>query len=252
MLLRDYLDFERRTAAVYVPMPDVGSTRIAEITKELEAYLDGERAALAAKGIPLEITVTGMFAIGEDIYNTLVGGLLKSLGLAILISLGVFSLVLQSWRLGLVALIPNVLPLVLTFGFMGLTGIDLNPNTVIVFSITLVIADDDTVQFFARFKIRLQRILGESPDHPQPHLAAAVETLREAGLPMFITACAVAFGFATLLVSNFIGLANLGILIGVSLFAAVFGDLFLTPILLAKLRPKVAPAETPAPAAVSP
>jgi hypothetical protein len=239
MILRDYLDHERSTAAVYLPMPDVGSTRVSQIRAKMEEYLKRERADMEAEGIPIQITVTGMFAIGEDIYRTLVGGLLSSLGIAVGISLLVFSAVLQSWRLGLLALVPNLLPLAITFGFMGFSGIDLNPNTVMAFSITLVIADDDTVQFFARFHMRFKEVVAEDPAHPAPHLEASVRTLREAGLPMFITACSVAFGFATLLASNFIGLANLGLLIGVSLFSAVFGDIFLTPILLAWSRPRI-------------
>lgn len=237
--MRDYLDFTRSNAAVYVPMPDVGSTRISEIRRELERYIEVEKAHLVSKGVDVKITITGMFAIGEDIYKTLVDGLLWSLSLAVLVSFTVFSGVLGSWRLGMIALIPNLLPLVLTFGFMGATGIDLNPNTVMVFCITLVIADDDTVQFFTRFKIQLERLIEREPNHPTPHFTAAIEVLRLSGLPMFVTACAVALGFSTFLVSNFIGIANVGVLIGVSLFAAVFGDLFVTPILLAKLKPKV-------------
>jgi predicted RND superfamily exporter protein len=56
---------------------------------------------------------------------------------------------------------------------------------------------------------------------------------------MFVTTCAVTVGFLALLGSEFLGLAHLGLLIGVSLLAAVFADLFLTPLLLMKLRPRV-------------
>ncbi|GIW71505.1 MAG: hypothetical protein KatS3mg102_1047 [Planctomycetota bacterium] len=234
-LLRDVLDFQRRTAAVHVPMPDVGTTRIAEIMRALQPLLAAEEHRLAAAGVPVRLTVTGMFAIGYDIYHTLVEGLLLSLGGALCVSLLVFSAVLGSWRLGLLALVPNVAPLLLTFGIMGALGIDLTPTTVIVFSITLVIADDDTVQFFSRFKRRFLELAGRAA--PEPHGQAALQTLREAGLPMVITSCAVSAGFLTLLVSEFHGLRDFGLLVGVSLFAAVFADLFLTPILLRWLRP---------------
>ena len=56
---------------------------------------------------------------------------------------------------------------------------------------------------------------------------------------MFVTSLAVTLGFLTLLLSRFVGLANLGLLIGISLLTAVFADLFLSPLLLIKLKPKI-------------
>ena len=83
-----------------------------------------------------QITATGVFAICDGIYRTMVTGLARSLGFALFISLVVFSCVLRSWRLGLIALVPNGLPLLLTLGIMVLMGIDLKPTTVICFSIS--------------------------------------------------------------------------------------------------------------------
>ncbi|RME73680.1 MAG: hypothetical protein D6776_06585, partial [Planctomycetota bacterium] len=236
-VLQDVVDFDRRTSAVFVPVPDVGTSRQEAMLAEVRRMLDREQERMRNEGMPVRLTATGMFAIGDDIYQTLVNGLLESLGGAIAVSLLVFSVVLGSWRLGLLALVPNVTPLALTFGMMGLLGIDLTPTTVIVFSITLVIADDDTVQYFARFKQRFLELARAG--HPDPHREAALGTLHEAGLPMFITAVAVSAGFLMLLFSEFEGLRNFGLLIGVSLFAAVFADLFLTPILIMTLRPRI-------------
>jgi uncharacterized protein len=103
-----------------------------------------------------------------------------------------------------------------------------------------VIADDDTIQYLARFRSRFAALVREG--HPEPHREAALRTLRETAPPMFLTAAVVSAGFASLLFSEFLGLANLGLLIGVSLLSAVFADLFLTPLLLITLRPKVGAA----------
>ena len=236
-ILRDYIDFDRASLAVFVNMPDVGSSRIRDIVNRLNPLLRSEEAAMAAAGLPVTITITGMFAIGYDIYSTLVTGLLSSLAISILVSFGVFCVVLRSWRLGLMALVPNVVPLTLTFGFMGALGIQLTPTTVIVYSITLVIADDDTTQYFTRFKAVFAEAVARG--EPDPYRYCCLLTLRESGLPMFITACAVSLGFLTMLSSQFLGLAHFGVLVGVSLFTAIFGDLFLTPIMLMKWKPRV-------------
>jgi predicted RND superfamily exporter protein len=230
--LRDVVSFDRSTAAVYVMMPDRGSSHASKIIAELRKYLDEEQQRTGYR-----ITLTGIYGIADGIYRSLVGGLAKSLGLSILVSFAVFFAVLRSWRLALIALVPNVLPLVVTVGIMSALRIDIKPSTVIVFSITLVIADDDTIQYLSRWRDRYVALARGG--HAEPHAEAALGVLRSAGLPMFVTTCAVAIGFLALLGSEFLGLANLGLLIGVSLLAAVFADLFLTPLLLMKLRPRV-------------
>jgi predicted RND superfamily exporter protein len=230
--LRDLVSFDRSTAAVFVMMPDRGSSHASKIIAELRTYFDQEEQRTGYR-----ITLTGIYGIADGIYRSLVGGLGKSLGLSVLVSFAIFFLVLRSWRLALIALVPNVLPLVLTIGIMSLLRIDVKPSTVIVFSITLVIADDDTIQYLSRWRDRFVQLRREG--HLEPHREAALGVLRQAGLPMFVTTCAVSVGFLALLRSEFLGLAHLGLLIGVSLLAAVFADLFLTPLLLTRLRPKL-------------
>jgi predicted RND superfamily exporter protein len=235
--LRDVVSFDRGAAAVFTMMPDRGSSRATKVIERLNRYFAQEQAQTGYR-----ITLTGIYGIADGIYRSLVGGLVSSLGLAVLISFGIFCLVLRSWKLAGVGLVPNVLPLLFTLGFMSLLHIDIKPSTVIIFSITLVIADDDTIQYLSRFRTRYLELCASG--HPSPHQAAAIGTLRETGLPMFITACAVSLGFLTLLRSEFLGLANLGLLIGVSLLSAVFADLFLSPLLLIHLKPKLRGAAT--------
>ncbi|MFC1706695.1 MMPL family transporter [Planctomycetota bacterium] len=231
-LLRDFLAPDRATASVFGMVPDLGSSRSTDLIQELGRYLAEEEQATGYR-----LHTTGAFAICDGIYRTMVVGLAASLGFALVISLAVFTIVLRSWRLGLIALVPNVLPLLLTLGIMAVLGIDLKPTTVICFSITLVIADDDTIQFLVRFRRRFLKRQEEGETNL--HGAVASDTIADSGLPMFLTACAVSLGFLSLMFSQFIGLRNLGLLIGVSLFSAVFADLFLSPIMLRYFRPKI-------------
>jgi predicted RND superfamily exporter protein len=231
-LFEDTLTVDRSVACVVGTMPDTGSTRAREVIAELNAFLATETA-----GLPIKATITGNYVIADAVYRALVGGLFKSLGVAIAITFLIFCFVLRSWRLALIGLVPNLLPLALTLGVMSLLGIDLKVSTVIVFSITLVIADDDTIQYLARFRRRLDELFAEG--HADPTGQAALDVLRSTGAPMLVTTLAVSLGFLTLLGSRFLGIAHLGLLIGVSLFAAVFADLFLTPLLIRTIRPRV-------------
>ena len=231
-IMRDILSFNHGTAAVYVMMPDEGSSKATHVIERLRHYFDEEEAR-----VPYRITITGIYGIADGIYRSLVGGLAGSLAIAIAVSFFIFCLVLRSWRLALIALVPNVLPLLLTLAFMSVMHIDVKPSTVILFSITLVIADDDTIQYLSRFRSRYFRL--RDAGAPTPHAEAAIGTLREIGLPMFITACSVSIGFLSLCFSQFLALANLGLLIGVSLMAAVFADLFISPVLISRLKPRL-------------
>jgi len=231
-MMRDILSFDHGTAAVYVMMPDEGSSKATHVIERLRHYFDEEEAR-----VPYRITITGIYGIADGIYRSLVGGLAGSLAIAIAVSFLIFCGVLRSWRLALIALVPNVLPLILTLAFMSVMHIDVKPSTVIVFSITLVIADDDTIQYLSRFRIRYRELVAAG--EPRAHAAAAIGTLREIGLPMFITAVSVTVGFLSLCFSQFLALANLGLLIGVSLLCAVFADLFISPVLISKLKPRL-------------
>ena len=233
-MLRDVLSFDRRAACVFATVPDQGAERTRAFTDRLEARLAVERAAVQGR---YEIEATGVLAMADDVHRTLVGGLAASFGIAILVSLAAFCAVLRSVRLGLIGLVPNLLPLALTFAFMGLAGIPLKPSTAIAFSVTLTIADDDTIQFLARFRRQFAAAVARGA--ADAHEEAVLATLRETGLPMVVTACAVSIGFLTLALSQFVGLVHLGLLIGVSLFAAVFADLFVTPVLILFFRPRI-------------
>jgi predicted RND superfamily exporter protein len=146
------------------------------------------------------------------------------------------SLALRSWRLGLIGLVPNVSPVLLVLAFMGAAGIPLSPVTVMAFSITLVVADDDTIQFLVRFREH-HAVAARGLPRAEAHRVAVYATVGEVGVPMLVSGVAVSAGFGLLLLSGFLGPARLGALIGATLAAAVVADLFLNPLLLAHLAP---------------
>jgi hypothetical protein len=232
--MRDVLSSDHDAAAIVALVPDHGSSHA-------EGFLNAFRPWLAekAKAAGVRASLTGIYGIADGIYDSLVRGLALSLAGAVVTSFVVFLLVLRSVPLALIALVPNLSPLLVTLGTMAVLGIDVKPSTVVVFSITLVVADDDTIQFLARFRSRLAELLGEG--RADAHAVATREILRSTGLPMFITASAVSLGFLMLNASEFVGLHHLGTLLAVSLASAVFADLFMTPVLLLAWKPMVKP-----------
>lgn len=233
----DVLSADRRSLAAVGRVLDVGVARTAEIMTAVERWVGGERSALAASGAAgLRLSATGQLRLFQDVNDQLLTGLAASFGGAILLSVLLMSIALRSWRLGIVGLIPNASPVLLVLAFMGVAGIPLSPVTVMAFSITLVIADDDTIQFLTRFRAH-HAAAAAGGAAPEPHLVATRMTVAEVGAPMLLSGVAVSAGFGLLLASSFLGPARLGALIAATLAAAVIADLFLTPLLLVHLRP---------------
>ncbi|MEZ6186326.1 MAG: MMPL family transporter [Planctomycetota bacterium] len=213
-------DQDRRSAAVAAVLPDVGVRHTQPALEALERELAREAEATGYR-----ISLTGTQVLLQRIHGQLVEGLAISLLLAALLSALVFRLALGSWRLGGVALVLNVLPLAATLGIMGWAGIALDPATVVVFSITLVIADDDTIQFCTRYR--------RARAQPGVHAESALRrTVLRCGPAMLLTAACVGVGFALLGVSHVVPLQRLGLLAGASLVIAAGCDLLLGPPLM--------------------
>jgi CRP-like cAMP-binding protein/predicted exporter len=153
-----------------------------------------------------------------------VTGLLQVL-VALLVVLSVLFL---SVRVGAVALLPNVFPIVVLFGIMGWTGISLNLSTSLIATIAIGIAIDDTIHFLSFFNGALR----ESADQGQ----AARTTLRTIGPAMVFTSVALAIGFGVIGFSGFVPIQHFGILASVTMLVALVGDLFLTPALMQRIR----------------
>jgi len=237
-LLSELVSADRTSLAAVGRSVDAGSARVDELMAALDAWRDREQAALDARpdGPRLRLVVTGQLRLFRDVNAMLLGGLAASFGAALLVSLLALSLALRSLRLGLVALVPNAAPVLFVLGFMGLAGIPLTPVTVLAFSITLVIADDDTIQLLTRFRRRYEA-LPAGLEVREAHRRAMRAAHDEAGVPMVAAGLAVSAGFALLLCSAFLGPARLGALIGVTLLGAAAADLFVTPVLVNRFLP---------------
>jgi predicted RND superfamily exporter protein len=159
----------------------------------------------------------------------LINNLILSLSLAILLIALFMAFLFRSFKMIIISLIPNLLPLIITAGVMGFTGIPLKPSTILVFSIAFGISVDDTIHFLAKYR---QELISNGWKINKAVFAA----LRETGISMFYTSIVLFFGFSVFLSSNFGGTQALGGLVAVTLLMAMLANLVLLPSLLISLE----------------
>ncbi len=175
-------------------------------------------------------------------YELILKGQLESLLLAALVIGGLMVLLFRSLRLGLLAMVPNVLPIVMLFGCMGWLDVPLTPMTMIMTSTALGIAVDDTIHFLVRFYQELRQTghflirdtLGQRRTDEQ--VIAMMRTVSTVGQPIVVTSLALSAAFAVLLLSSFPPVMHLGALSALTMGVCLFADMFVLPVLLISIR----------------
>lgn len=206
------------------------TVRMAGMTSSgLDRFSEALRKLHAPYASEIRLTVTGKTWLAKRAMDRVITNMLWSLGLASLVIFGAMALLFRSLRVGLLCILPNALPMLLTAGFMGWMGIDLNFSTVTVFSISLGIAVNTTIHYLARLRAEL-------PLDADPR-AAMARAVRGAGGPMIFSTLLLILGFGAILTSNFVFTFHFGLLGGFALLAALFGDLFVTPVLFVAFPP---------------
>ncbi len=150
--------------------------------------------------------------------------LTKGLLLAVLIVSLIMGFLYRSIKIVLIALVPNVLPLIMLAAILGYLGIQLKVSTAIIFTISFGIAVDDTIHFMSKLKLEINK--GKS------FLYALKRTYLSTGRAIILTTLILCSGFLLLMFSDFLGTFYIGLLISCTLFFALVADLFFLPVLL--------------------
>ncbi|MGB1730376.1 MAG: MMPL family transporter, partial [Crocinitomicaceae bacterium] len=175
-----------------------------------------------------DVTFTGTSVVAAEGTKYLVKNLITSLIFAI-ISIGILMAILfRSWRMVVISMIPNIIPLLFTGGIMGWFGIPLKPSTLLVFSIAFGISVDDTIHYLAKYRQELK--------NNEWDLKTCINNAtREAGLGMFYTSIVLFSGFSVFTFSQFGGTQALGLLVSITLLVAMLTNLMVLPSLLLSL-----------------
>jgi predicted RND superfamily exporter protein len=135
----------------------------------------------------------------------------------------------RGFRMILISLIPNIVPLIITAGIMGFAGIPLKPSTILIFSIAFGIASDQTIYFLTRYRQELR-----TTNWTISQIVS--DTIKETGLSMIYVALILFFGFGIFTASSFGGTVALGFLLSITLLVALISNLTLLPALLLSLE----------------
>lgn len=227
-LLTSFVDSTGQYARMTTFMKDIGTREMEEIEEDLWPKINEifpeDRFA---------VEMTGKALIFQKGTTYLVRNLVISLGLAIFLIALLMAWMFRSFKMILVSLIPNILPLLVTAGMMGFLGVPIKPSTILVFSIAFGISVDDTIHFLAKYR---QELKANNWKIKRSVYAA----LRETGVSMFYTSIVLFFGFSVFMISSFGGTVALGGLVSATLLFAMLSNLLLLPALLLSLQKEIA------------
>jgi hypothetical protein len=230
-LLKNFVDSTGQYARITTFMKDSGIEKMDRIEEDLQSKID--------KVFPkdkFDVTLTGKAYLFQKGTKYLVNNLILSLSLAVLLISLFMAYMFRSFRMIIISLIPNLIPLLITAGLMGYLGVPIKPSTILVFSIAFGISVDDTIHFLAKYR---QELLANHWKIRKSVYAA----LRETGVSMFYTSIVLFFGFSVFIISNFGGTVALGALVSATLLFAMLSNLLLLPSLLLSLERSIANKE---------
>ena len=211
-MLSAYVDSLGQTARITTFMKDIGTEKMQQIEDNI--YTKAQKLFPSNR---YEVKITGKAYLFTKGTNYLATNLIWSLALAILLIALIMAYMFRSFKMIVVSLIPNLLPLLITAGLMGYFGIPLKPSTILVFSIAFGISVDDTIHFLAKYRLEL--------------------VARNTSIVLLC-------GFSVFLLSSFGGTKALGGLISATLLFAMMTNLLLLPSLLLFLERSLSNKET--------
>ncbi|MBN1573811.1 MAG: RND family transporter [Deltaproteobacteria bacterium] len=219
-----FVDFTYEKGTVTTRLIHMSSQELRKFINETKDYCENNFTD------DLTVRVTGDTVLYNNMDRSMVDGQIKSILLALFTIFLVMSLVFRSFYLGSLSMIPNLIPIFLTLGLMGWMGIHLNTSTIMIGSVAIGIAVDDTIHFMTRYF----REIREGRDVE----SAIKNTLMNTGKPIIFTTMVVGSGFFVLLFASFVPVKWFGSLTAFTMFSALIGDLIVLPVILLIARPK--------------
>ncbi len=175
-----------------------------------------------SKDLNWEVTGLGMVIAASS--HQLTTGQIKSLSITMILVFGIMFILFLSSKVGLIAIVPNLFPIIINFGIMGWLGIELSMVTSLIASIAIGLAVDDTIHYLARYNREFKKDLDDK--------RAIRDTLYQVGRPIIFTTITICVGFSVLLFSSFKPTAIFGLMMVITSLSALIGDLILLPSLI--------------------
>lgn len=221
--LQDVVDSQFRKARFTVKAPWRDTLEYVPLMREIETRFN------EALGPDVTVTATGIMSLFSRTLNAAMWSAAKSYVIAFGAITLMMILLVGNLRLGLAAMLPNLAPIAIAMGFMWWASIPLNMFTMLVGSIAIGLAVDDTVHFMHNFR----RYFARSGDVRE----AIHHTLHTAGRAMLVTSIVLATGFYIFMFASMINVIQFGFLVGSAILLALLSDFLLAPALMVLLHP---------------
>jgi predicted RND superfamily exporter protein len=220
MLIKPFVSVEHNQVRFWVRVRDSDETlRRNELLKKINADLTGKLGLN-----PKHVHLTGLLVLYNNMLQSLFGSQTLTLGITAIVLTGMFLVLFRSLKIAVIAMIPNVLPVVLVLGVMGWLDIPLDMMTITIAAISLGIAVDDTIHYIHRFKHEFQS--------DRKYLPTMYRCHGSIGHAMYYTSITIIIGFSILVLSNFMPSVYFGMLTGLAMVVALIAALTLLPQLL--------------------
>lgn len=217
------LNEERNWTRITARITEHNSSRVAHNIAAAQNFLDD-----LTQGTPYAARVTGKTLMSNKLISFIVSTQIQSLGLAFLLIFLLMLRIFRSWKLGVIALIPNIIPVLLNFAVMGAFGVPLNSATAIIAAVAIGIAVDDTIHFICNYQNLRQS--------DETVVAAVRHTLVQKGHPIVTTSLIMAGAFAVLMFGSFVPTIQFGFLCSLIMVFAVVADLVVLPAIFLTLE----------------
>lgn len=219
-LVKSFVDSTQRTVRFTCKVADLGTTRMNALVNKIDS-----NATEIFKGTDMKVKTTGTTLLFLKGNQYLINDLTESLIVAFILISIMMALIFANIKMIAISLVPNIIPMLMTAGIMGLFNIPLKPSTALIFSISFGISIDSTIHYLAKFKQELARFNGNV-------MQAVTKSLEESGVSIIYTSIVLFCGFVIFAWSDFGGTIALGVLTSLTLFFAMFTNLLILPALL--------------------
>ena len=156
--------------------------------------------------------------------------LIRSFGAALFVITLIMIFLLKGLKLGLISMVPNLIPIIWLMGFMGFMGIPVDMNNILIASIAIGLAVDDTIHLLHHYRVQYDTV-------QDPYLAIN-HALTHAGRAMLSTSFILTLGFFAYMAAEMQNIRVFGMLIGMSAALAMLIDLIFTPAIVRTFYPR--------------
>lgn len=215
-------------ARIGINSKNIGSIEAMAFKTKVEDYLEKNFASVKKSYPEMEIKLTGNVALIAILLDYISWSQIRSFGLTLVVISIILFIVLGNFKAGLIAIVPNIFPILTTFGIMGYLKIPLDVDTLLIAPVIIGLAVDDTIHFLTHFKLDVDKTgnIRES----------VISSIREAGQAILFTSVILSAGFSMFVLSFHNGLSHFGIFSAIAIMTAFIADILLLPALCAMFK----------------